>query len=89
MGKAIRWTITVSEETDLDLRRFLGNRGMKKGDLSRFVEEAVRWRVFDQTVEAIRKDNEDVSTDELNSLIDTALQEVRTARRERGSGMAD
>lgn len=88
MAKAVRWTITVSEETDLDLRRFLGSRGMKKGDLSRFVEEAVRWRVLDQTVETIRKDNEDLSEAELNALIDTALHEVRAHRRARGSEVA-
>ncbi|MGD9787568.1 MAG: ribbon-helix-helix domain-containing protein [Sulfuricellaceae bacterium] len=47
MSETIRWTIKVSGETDLALRRFLGAQGMKKGDLSRFVEEAVRLRLAD------------------------------------------
>ena len=50
--EAIRWNIKVSKETDLTLRTFLGARGMKKGDLSKFIEEAVRWRVFQRTVGA-------------------------------------
>ena len=36
-----RWTVTVSKQTDLALRSFLGNRGMRKGDISKFIEEAV------------------------------------------------
>ena len=48
--EAVRWTITVSKETDLTLRTFLGAQGMKKGDLSKFIEEAVRWRVFNRII---------------------------------------
>lgn len=77
MSQAVRWTIKVSEETDLALRRFLGARGMKKGDLSRFVEEAVRWRVFDQTVQDIKNRNQDLSPEELEQAIDQAVREVR------------
>ena len=45
-----RLTITWSKETDLALRSFLGAKGLKKGSISKFIEEAVRWRVFHQTV---------------------------------------
>lgn len=48
-SEAVRWNIKVSKETDLTLRTFLGARGAKKGDLSKFIEEAVRWRVFHRT----------------------------------------
>ena len=41
MDQAVRWNITVSKETDLTLRTFLGSQGAKKGDLSKFIEEAV------------------------------------------------
>jgi len=44
--EAVRWNIKVSKETDLTLRTYLGARGMKKGDLSKFIEDAVRWRLF-------------------------------------------
>ncbi len=40
--EAVRWNIKVSKETDLTLRTYLGSRGMKKGDLSKFIEHAVR-----------------------------------------------
>ena len=80
-AEAVRWTIIVSRETDLILRRYLGAQGMKKGDLSRFVEEAVRWRVLDRTVEGLRQDNEDLPADELEALLEENLDEVRAERR--------
>ena len=50
-----RWTVTVSKETDIAVRSLLVQRGMKKGDLSRFIEDAVRWRVLDQSIAEARK----------------------------------
>jgi putative PIN family toxin of toxin-antitoxin system len=41
----IRWNIKVSKNTDLTLRTFLGSQGMKKGNLSKFIKDAVRWHV--------------------------------------------
>jgi hypothetical protein len=46
----VRWTVRVSKDTDVAVRSFLARRGMRKGDLAKFVEEAVRWRVLDQTL---------------------------------------
>ena len=77
MNDAIRWTIKVSPETDLALRSFLGARGMKKGDLSRFVEEAVRWRILDRTVQEVKDRNEDLDSEALQAMIDQAIREVR------------
>jgi len=78
--EAIRWNIKVSKETDLTLRTFLGARGAKKGDLSKFIEEAVRWRVFHRTVQDIRDRNGDTHPDELQRIIDEAVGEVRADR---------
>ena len=64
---AVRWNIKVSKETDLTLRTFLGTQGMKKGDLSKFIEEAVRWRVFHRTVQDIKARNADLDPDEMQS----------------------
>jgi hypothetical protein len=50
---------------------------MKKGDLSRFVEEAVRWRMRDATVQGIKQRNADQSDADLLALIDEALDAVR------------
>ncbi len=84
MSQPTRWTITVSEETDLALRRFLGARGMKRGDLSRFVEEAVRWRVFDETVQEVKSRNQDLSPEELEQVIDEQVREARAEKAAQG-----
>lgn len=39
---ATRWTVSVSKSTDISVRSFLAQRGIKKGDLSKFIEEAVK-----------------------------------------------
>jgi len=57
MQQAVRWNLKVSKETDLTLRTYLGARGMKKGDLSKFIEEAVRWRILNLTVEDVKVGN--------------------------------
>ncbi|HEX4008061.1 MAG TPA: ribbon-helix-helix domain-containing protein [Acidobacteriaceae bacterium] len=80
MDSDVRWNLKVSRETDLSLRTFLGARGMKKGDLSKFVEDAVRWRIFDRTVQDIQARNADADPEELRSLIDGAVRDVRGER---------
>ena len=75
-----RVTITWSKETDLTLRSFLGAQGLKKGALSKFIEEAVRWRVFHQTVRAARERFADVPEDQLQKEIDDAVEAVRAER---------
>lgn len=81
MTESVRWTIKVSKETDLSLRSYLGTQGMKKGDLSKFVEQAVRWRVLDQLVQSIKDRNNDVPPEELQAQIDEAVRAVRAAKR--------
>ncbi len=80
MEEAVRWNIKVSKETDLTLRTFLGSQGMKKGDLSKFIEQAVRAHVFHRTVQDIKARNADTDPDELQDLIDSAVKEVRAER---------
>lgn len=81
MANAVRWTISVSPETDRALRGFLGAQGTKKGDLSKFVEDAVRWRMLDRTVQVIKDRNEDIAAELLEALIDEAVREVRVGMR--------
>ena len=80
MEDSIRWTIKVSKGTDISLRTYLAQHGMKKGDLSKFVEEAVRWRVLDKTVAEVRERNVNVSDEEIEAAIDEALAAVRIER---------
>ena len=75
-----RLTISWSKQADLELRTYLGAQGMKKGDLSRFIEDAVMWRIFDQTTAAIQARNQDAGADELRAVIDQTVREVRQER---------
>ena len=79
--QAVRWNIKVSKDTDLTLRTFLGSQGMKKGDLSKFIEDAVRWRVLQRTIQDIRERNADADPDEIQRIVDGAVSEVRAERR--------
>jgi len=72
-----RWTVTVSRQTDIALRSFLAQRGLKKGDISKFIEDAVKWRVFDQTVAEARSGFADMVPAELQQIIDEATEQVR------------
>jgi hypothetical protein len=72
-----RWTVSVSKDTDIAVRSFLAQRGMKKGDLSKFIEEAVKWRVLDQTMAEARGKFADMPPDELEAVIDEAVAAVR------------
>jgi hypothetical protein len=81
MEEAVRWSIKVSRETDLTLRTYLGARGMKKGDLSKFIEEAVRWRILSRTVRDIKGRNSYANGNELPATIDGAVCEIRAELR--------
>ena len=79
--EAVRWNIKVSKDIDLTLRTFLGSKGMKKGDLSKFIEDAVRWRVLQRTIQDMRERNTDAGPDEIQRIVDEAVSEVRAERR--------
>jgi hypothetical protein len=81
MEEGVRWNLKVSKEIDLTLRTYLGAQGMKKGDLSKFIEEAVRWRILNRTVQDIKSRNANADPDALQAIIDSAVREVRTERR--------
>jgi hypothetical protein len=51
--------------------------GGKKGDLSRFVEEAVRAHILELSAEQAKAANADVSEADLASMVDEALQWAR------------
>eukprot|EP01037_Dinobryon_pediforme_P010878 gene10878-10959_t len=67
-----RWTVSVSKDTDISVRSFLAQRGMKKGDLSKFIEDAVKWRVLEQTMSEARGKFSDLEPQELDDLISEA-----------------
>ena len=54
---------------------------MKKENLSKFIEEDVRWRVIGRSVRDIKARNSKASPEELQRIIDEAVRETRTKRR--------
>ncbi|MBW8754301.1 MAG: hypothetical protein JF595_09125 [Sphingomonadales bacterium] len=78
MGEeTIRWTIEVAKETDLDLRTFLAEQGLSDGDLPKYVERAVRRMMFEETLAEFRKGFKDMTSDEVEALVDEAVAWAR------------
>jgi hypothetical protein len=80
MSELARWSLKVSRETDIALRTLLASRGGKKGDLSRFVEDAVNREVLRETIRDIQARNADADPAELERLIDDELGAVRRSK---------
>ena len=77
-----RWNLVVSKSLDKSLRQFLADEGRsKKGELSRFVEEAVNKHIFDSALMAAREHIKDVDPDEMDQIIEEALAWARAQRR--------
>ena len=69
-----RWNVAVSVETDQALRMFLASQGGgRKGDLSRFVEEAVRAHILELSAEEAKASNAGVREADLAAMVDEAL----------------
>lgn len=78
MNDTVRWNIAVSPDTDQALRMFLASQGGgRKGDLSRFVEEAVRSHILELTAEQAKAANDDVSEDDLSVIVREAIEWAR------------
>jgi hypothetical protein len=85
MSDSVRWTLTISKDTDVTLRTFLARSGLKKGDLSKFVEDAVQWRLMKLNIAEARTRNAHLRPEEIEAAVDQALSEVRTERFARSS----
>lgn len=80
VSNLVRWSLKVSTETDIDLRTYLAQHGQRKGDLSKFVEEAVRRDILLRTMNDVAAHNATVSADAIEADIAAALRESRTER---------
>lgn len=76
----VRWNLSIPEETDRTVRAFLARKGAKKGDLSRFVDEAVRRRVLDATVHDVKERNARIDGQAILDLIDEEVDAARAGR---------
>lgn len=71
----VRWNIAVSPDTDQSVRMFLASQGGgRKGDLSRFIEKAVRTYIFERAAEEAKAANANVSEADLTAIINEAVQ---------------
>ena len=71
---SVRWNLAVSADIDQTLRMFLASQGGgRKGDLSRFIEEAVRAHILELSAEQAKANNQGVSESDLATAVDGAL----------------
>ena len=75
---SVRWSLVVSDATDRSLRSYLARTGGRKGDLSRFVDRAVRQAIFWETLESVWERNRNLSAAEAQALADDAVAQART-----------
>ena len=75
-----RWNLVIADETDRHVRSYLARTGGKKGDLSRFVDRAVRQAIFWETIESIWKRNRNLSGEDVQRLADEAVAQARAHR---------
>jgi hypothetical protein len=77
--ETVRWNVAVSAEIDHSLRIFLASRGGgRKGDLSKFIEESVRARILELTVEQAKAANANTAESDLADAVEEALQWARS-----------
>lgn len=75
---SVRWNIAVSPDMDQSVRMFIAARGGgRKGDLSKFIEEAVRSYLLEQAVEQAKAATAGMNEAEVTHLIDEAVQWAR------------
>jgi len=77
-----RWNLVVPTQTDKDLRQLLASQGRsKKGELSRFVTEAVKRQIFDAAHRSIMEKNANVPQEEIEAAVEESLAWARARMR--------
>ena len=80
MSSSARWNLVVSQDTDDALRQFLASQGRaRKGELSRFVEEAVQARILELETTHTRQQNAALSPEAIETAVNEALEWARRA----------
>jgi len=69
----VRWSLTIPESTDIALRTYLAGTGMKKGDISQFVDQAVQRQLADLITDKVKNRNQQFDQNHILSSIDEAL----------------
>ena len=75
---SVRWNIAVSPDMDQSVRMFIAAQGGgRKGDLSKFIEEAVRSYLLERAVAQAKGATAGMTESEVAELIDEAMQWAR------------
>jgi hypothetical protein len=75
---SVRWNVAVSPDTDQAVRMYLAAQGGgRKGDLSRFIEEAVRAHILELSAAQAKAANAGVSEADLTAMVAEAVQWAR------------
>jgi len=80
MAETVRWSLHISRNADTALRACLERRGVEHRDVSKFVEDAVRWRLLDEAVAETKAANAAIPPEEVEAAIEEAVQAVRAER---------
>ncbi len=75
-----QWNLTIPDETDRSVRSFLERNGQNAEDISEFVNDAVRRRIFELTVSQVKKRNAHYDQAEIRKIIDEEVAAVRMGR---------
>ena len=75
-----RWNLSIPEETDRAVRTFLSRNRGKMGDLSQFVNDAVRRRLMELTVSNIKNRNARYDQSEILAIVDEEVDAARKGR---------
>ena len=72
-----QWNLSIPEETDRAVRTFLSRNGGQIGDLSQFVNDAVRRRLLELTVSKIKNRNARCDQSEVLAIINEEVDAGR------------
>ena len=74
----VRWNVAVSQDTDTSVRMLLASQGGgRKGDLSRFIEAAVRAHILELSAAQAKAANIEVDEADLSSMVAEAVSWAR------------
>jgi len=80
MSASTRWNFVVSQDTNDALRKFLASQVRdRKGELSRFVGEAVQARILELEADQAKRRNAGPSPEAIEDTIDEVLKWARRA----------
>lgn len=78
---SVRWNIAVSPDTDQSVRMYLaGQGGGRKGDLSRFIEAAVRAHILELSAEQAKVANAHLNEADLTAIVAEAVEWARSQK---------